>query len=133
MSFDLFTNFATDEVAENAGTWRDISPTASLLIARSGNRAYARMLSAEVEKNRLLLDAKGDAADAKSDDILVAVVAETILLDWKGITYKGADLPYSKANAQLVLRLKDFRALVQKLADETSSYKLKLEVEQGNS
>jgi len=133
MSFDLFTSFATDEATERNGAWRDIGGGASLLIARSGTRQHARMLTAEVERNRATLDLKNDVAEDKSDEIMVKVMAETILLGWKGVSFKGADLPYSKENARLVLGMRDFRALVQKLAEEAEAYRAKLEVEQGNA
>lgn len=130
---DIFATFATDEDAEKSGVWRDLGPS-KLLIARSGNRAYARMLTAEVDQARAVLDMKGtDAADNASDEIMAKVMAHTILLDWKNVGTKGKLLPYSKANAEMLLRTKDFRVKVQQLSDEFAAYKAKQEEEQGNS
>ncbi|MEY2654881.1 MAG: hypothetical protein RLZZ524_1909 [Pseudomonadota bacterium] len=133
MSFDLFTNFATDETLENKGAWRDIGPGARLLVARNGNRHYARALTLAIDEARPILDMKGEIADAKSDEILISVLADTILLGWEGVSYKGQDLPYTKENARTLLKMRDFRLLVQRLADEQQAYRMKLEEEQGNS
>lgn len=133
MSFDLFTQFATDETAELAGTWRPIGGGIDLLIARSGNRNYARTLNLLVEANREVLDLRNEVADAKSDEIMVEVLGETILLGWRGpVTFKGKDLPFSKENAKEVLKMREFRLLVARLSDDVAAYRAKLETEQGN-
>ena len=130
---DLFTSFATDENAELNGAWRDIGQGASLLVARAGNRHYAKALTLAVEQNRPILETRGEVAEEKSDEIMVGVLADTILLGWKGVKFKGKDFPYSKENARTVLKMRDFRALVQRLADEAEAYREKLEIEQGNA
>lgn len=133
MAFDLFTQFATDETAELQGTWRAIGNDIELLIARSGNRNYARLLNMLIESNRQTLDLRNDVADAKSDEIMVEVLAETVLLGWRGpVMFKGKDLPYSKANAKEVLKMREFRLMVARLSDDMAAYRAKLEVEQGN-
>jgi hypothetical protein len=120
---DVYQQFASDETKESQGVWCPQGGEASLLVARSGNRAYARMLSREVEKHQRTLDLKNDAADEMSDKIMIDVMAETILLGWKGIQFKGADLPYSKANAKMLLGVKDFRVHVSKLAGDFEAFR----------
>jgi len=132
MSLDIFTNFATDEEAENGGAWRSIGSGASLLIARSGNKRYSRLLTEQVAQHRETLDLKNEVADAKSDEILIDVIAKTILLDWKGVSYKGKDMPYSLDAAKTLLKHGDFRALVIRLSESADAYRAKLENEQGN-
>ena len=133
MALDLFSQFATDENLENNGAWQDIGGDSKLLVARAGNRKYAKLLTKLVEKNKRVLDGNDDAADAKSDEIMVQVIAETLLLGWEGITYKGKELPYSIANAKLVLGMKEFRKVVAKLAEDQDAYKVQEEVAQGKA
>lgn len=132
MSLDIFTNFATDEVAENSGVWRNIGGGASLLIARNGNRRYSDLITRRVAEHRETLDLKNDVANAKSDEILADVIGGTILLGWKGVAYKGKDLGYSVENARMLLKHKDFRGLVIRLSEEVDAYRAKLEDDQGN-
>ena len=133
MALDLFSQFASDENLENNGAWQDIGGDSKLLVARAGNRKYAKLLTKLVEKNKRVLDGNDDAADAKSDEIMVQVIAETLLLGWEGITYKGKELPYSIANAKLVLGMKEFRKVVAKLAEDQDAYKVQEEVAQGKA
>lgn len=133
MALDLFSQFASDETLENNGAWQDIGGDSKLLVARAGNRKYAKLLTKLVEKNKRVLDGNDDAADAKSDEIMVQVIAETLLLGWEGITYKGKELPYSIDNAKLVLGMKEFRKVVAKLAEDQDAYKVQEEVAQGKA
>jgi hypothetical protein len=122
---DIFTEYATDHSKEEAGVWQQLG-NGELLIARAGNRKYSRRLSALVEKNQRTLDLKNDASDDLSDEIMASVMAETILLGWRGsLKFKGADLgPYTKARAREILAVKDFRAVVNRFANEFEAYKL---------
>lgn len=133
MALDIFAQFATDEGLEENGTWFDIGGGARVLVARSGNRKYGKMLTKEVERNKKLLDLNDDAADQKSEEIMIAVIAETILLGWKDLSFKGEVMEYSTANAKKLLAVKDFRKLVAQFADDVSAYKIKEEVEQGKA
>jgi hypothetical protein len=120
---DIFESFATDESKENEGVWTDIGPAAKLKLARSGNRKYARLLSRKVEAAGRTLDLKNDQSDDMSDQIMIEVLANTVLLGWDGITYKGQALPYSLDNAKMLLGVKDFRSLVVKLSSDIDTYK----------
>jgi len=133
MSLDIFAKYATDESLENNGTWFDLGSGARLLIARSGNRKYAKLLTKEVERSRKVLDLADEMADQKSDEIMIDVVARTVLLGWEKVSYKGKDLDYSLENAKLLLALKDFRRQVATFADEMEAYKVKEEDAQGEA
>ncbi len=133
MALDIFAQFATDESLEDNGAWFEIGGGASVLVARSGNRKYAKMLTKEVERNKKVLDLNDDAADKKSEEIMIAVIAETILLGWKDVVFKGEALEYSVANAKKLLAVKDFRKAIGQFADDVSAFKFKEEVEQGKA
>jgi len=130
---DVFKQFATDDAKENSGVWCDIGDGARLLVARAGNRAYARMLARDVEKNQRALEAKTDAAAELNTQIMVDVMARTVLLNWEGIQFKGQALPYSVDNAKMLLGVKDFRQLVNNLAGDFEAYRAAQETEQVKS
>lgn len=133
---DVFRQYATDEVKEAEGVWiplgREDDPKgAALLVARSGNKKYTKLITREVEKNQRALDLKNDASDELSDQLMIGVMATTILLGWKNIEFKGQPLPYSVDNAKTLLGVKDFRKLVARLSDDMENYRAAQEVEQG--
>ena len=130
---DYFDQYATDPELEAKGTWVPQPGGSKLLIARSGNRAYSKLLNSLVEENQEILNANDDVADKTSEEISVKVMAKTILLGWEGVTYKGASLPYTLDNAVMLLGHRDFRMLVGRLADKQANYRLKKEVEMGEA
>lgn len=127
---DVFAEYATKENLENDGTWMDVGD-AKFLIARTGNKKYVRKLSKAVDRHKKLLDRKDDAADKLSDEIMISVIADTILLDWQGVAFKGEILPYTSENARTLLAIKDFRRQIVELADDFEAYKAVEEKEQG--
>jgi hypothetical protein len=129
---DIFEAYATDETAEVNGTWQQLNG-ADFLVARAGNRNYAKKLTDLVERNQKALDRKDEAADKLSDQIMIDVLAETILLGWKNVSFKGKELPYSVANAKTLLAVKDFRREVLKMADDVAQFRAKLEEEQAKN
>jgi hypothetical protein len=131
-ALDIFAKFATDESLEDNGTWFPIGKSSKLLIARSGNRAYGRALTKAVETNRVALDVGDESADAVSERIMIDVLANTILLGWENISFKGEAMPYSVENAKKLLAVKDFRKQVVQFSENFESFKLKEEVQQGN-
>ena len=133
MTFDVFTSFATDENLENNGTVFKLGKGSSLLIARAGNRTYSKTLTKMVEKHRVELDAGDESAEAVSDQIMIDVMAEAILLGWEHLSFKGADLPYTRENAKMLLGVKDFRKHVAGLSSEMDAYKFKAEAATGNA
>lgn len=127
---DLFAQFATDESLEVSGTWVPYGD-AKFLVARLGNKAYSKKLSKLYERNKKLLDRKDDAADTLSELMMTEVLAETILLGWEGVNFKGKPMEYSYENAKTVLALKDFRKEIMVMAEDMEAYRLKKEEEAG--
>jgi hypothetical protein len=130
---DFFKQFASDEKMEIEGRWVDHDTETSFLVARSGNKHFNRLFTKLYQKNKVVLESKGDAAEAKSDEIMIETFAKTILLGWKGkVEFDGKDLSYSVENAKKLLALKDFRRVIASYADDFDSFKVVQEVEQGN-
>lgn len=129
---DIFKQYATDETLENEGAWRQLG-AAKFLVARSGNRKYVKRLTSEFEKHKISLELKDDSAESLSDRIMVDVMAESILLGWEGVAYKGAPMVYSKENAKTLLGHKDFRKEISKFSEDLESYQLKEELDLGKT
>lgn len=126
---DIFDTYATDETREKDGVWTEIGD-AKFLVARSGNPKYARKLGKLYERNRKLLETKDANADALSERLMVDVIAETILLGWENVQFKGASLDYTLDNAKMLLAFKDFRKHIVQASEDFEAYKIKQEAEQ---
>jgi hypothetical protein len=126
---DIFKTFATDTTKETDGIWVDIGD-AQFLVARAGNQKYAKKLSKLFERNQKLLERKDAAADKLSEKLMVEVLAETILLDWKNVQYEDKDLAYSRESAEMLLNIKDFRKQIMQLSDDFNAYKMVQEDDQ---
>lgn len=128
---DLFTEFATNENLEVEGRWVPLNKETSFKIARYGNKNFSRLFSRLYGKNKMVIDGKGEAAEAKADEVMVEVLAKTILVDWKGpVKIQGVDLgEYSVEGAKKALALKEFRNWVRTQADDFEAYKAAQEEE----
>lgn len=126
---DIFASFATNEDLEKNGARVELGEGASIRVARSNSRAYSKLLAKLVEDNKAVLDKGDDAADAKSDEIMVEVMAQTLLKGWDGLKYKGKSLPYNIENARVILQHKDFRRVVAQHADNFEHFRAHAEAE----
>lgn len=131
---DLRKSFATDRQAEQEGTWVPIGEGCSLRVARVGNPA------AEKLGRRLLAPHKAALRAGRFDEkemraINIRVIAETILLDWKGLYLDGDEVRHSTEEAIRVLTdFPDFRELVEKIADDADNFRTQaLADSEGNS
>ncbi len=128
---DIFAAFATDETLETEGKWFPLSKKAKIRVARSGNPNYVNALRAKMKENQLDLST-GDEADQLAEEILIDVMAETILLGWEHLEFQGKPIAYSRDSARTLLRVKDFRKKVASLSEGFESFRLKAEEDQGN-
>lgn len=126
---DVFSEFATDETAEVEGTWVPYKKS-EFLVARLGNKQYADKLSSLYEKNRKKIEAGGEEADRLNTDLMIEVLATTILKGWKNVAYRGAQMNYSVENATKLLRHAEFRKVITEIASDVENYRAKLEEEQ---
>ena len=124
---DIFNTYATDEKAEAEGVVIDLGSGANMTVARSGNDNYIERILVEGEKYKETLAAKTPEAKELDKKITTEVLADTILLGFEGISFKGKKLPYSRANAIKLLGVKDFRKKVIEEASKFENYKAKLE------
>ena len=129
---DIFNEFATNDSLETDGVWVEIGD-AKFLIASSGNKKFTKKLSRMWDRNKKILERKGDVADELSDKLMVEVLAETILLDWDNVTYKGKKFPYSVENAKTLLEHKQFRKQIASESENSALYKAVQEEEEAKN
>lgn len=132
---DLFKNFATDPAKEAEGVWEEYDETASFLIARQNNKAYDRMMAARVKPHERLLKQTSEASEKKSDEIIIEVMAKTILLGWRG-TFEWDGKPvgeYSVEKAKQMLAVKDFRQWVSEVSRDVNRFKVEAEEEEAKN
>lgn len=130
---DIFATFATDEVAEAEGRWFPLSKDASVLVARTGNPNYLKSLRQRMKDAQIDTEDTSETNEKLVSDLVVETMAETILLGWKGLKFKGTAVEYTKANAKMLLEVRDFRKRISGIADAHESFRLKEEEEQGNA
>lgn len=130
---DIFNSFATDEKKEVEGAWFDVpGGNASILVARSSNPKFSKAVVKAYEKYAKSPKNNPDVEKRQEADY-IKVLAEHLLLGWKEIEYKGVPLEYSRANAEVLLAIKDFRQFVQQCSDDFDAFRLQQEEEVGNS
>lgn len=129
---DIFSSFATDKSLENEGKWFPLSKTAKIKVARSGNDKFVALLRSKMEEAQLDLTA-GEESNKLAEAILVDVMAETILLDWKGLTFQGKPAPVTVAQAKQFLEIKDFRKKVSALSENFEAFRVKEDEAQKNA
>lgn len=129
MGLDVFEKFATDEVKECQGVELPIGSGAYVTVARIGNDNYTKAITSEYDKFREQLELlkgtkEGDELDRR---IAIEIEADTILLGFKGIDFKGKSLKYSRAAAIKLLELKEFRSTVMRLARNIENFRVKMD------
>lgn len=125
---DLFKQFKTDEAKEQDGTWVELdNGSAKLKIARMNNPRYREAQARKL--NRYKMAARSKVVPEKVwGEILNELIAETILVDWAGITKDEQPFVYSVENAkQALTELKDFREMVLSFADDIANFKSELD------
>lgn len=129
---DIFSTFATDEKLEVEGHWFNLSKTAKVRVARSGNPQYIKLLRKKLDENRVDLDSQGDEANEVAEKVMIDVMADTILLGWEGLEFRGKPMEYSRLNARLLLQVKDFRKKISGFSESFEAFKIKAQEELGN-
>ena len=115
-------DFKTDKDKEKDGIWEDLGDGCSVLVARYGNQAmvkayrrYPRILRQRLES--------GQIDDDKSATVMAKVMADTILLDWKGLKEDGKEVVYSKEECtRILVEYPDIRGMIFEISNEAQLY-----------
>lgn len=116
-------SFQTDKDLENGGVWVPIEDGAELKVARTGNRAYRKLFTRLTRPYQRQIDSNR-MPEELSESIIVEVMANTVLLGWKGMEEDGVAVEYSVEKAMEWLKAyPEFRRLVSSLADDVELFR----------
>jgi len=108
-----------DATLETEGRWVPISDDAEILVARLYNPNFNRVLEAKRKPHgrRVLKDVK------LQERLFRETLAETVLLDWKGMTEGGKPIKYSKETAlRFLTDVREFANIVTAAADDLENF-----------
>lgn len=120
--FDLKA-LAVDSKKSTEGVWIDFLGTgAQVKVARHNNRRAENARSAALYEfyKDLKDESKSEDIEAKLRQVQAEVMAEFILLDWKGFGLDGEVLEYSVENAVKILSNPDFEDVYQFILNEST-------------
>lgn len=129
---NIYDLYETDFTKENEGFWYTANQKEgiSFLLARAGG-ANLKFAKAMEKKTRPHRGRGGAFEDDKVDiematEIMVEAFAETIILDWKGITdRKGKKIAFSPATAIKILKdLPDLAVELREASGKIANYQI---------
>lgn len=121
---DIFSDFAINAEAAVDGVWVPYRGDVEFLVARANNKGYRTSLVNGYKRNKSMIDRGGEAADAKSNEVLIDALAHHVLKGWRGtLSYQGKKLEYSVANARTLLGQEGFREWIVAAAADEAAYK----------
>lgn len=87
---NLYELFETDTKAEIEGFWHPVTDTSSFKLARAGgaNTKFIKMMESLTRPHRRKID-DGSIDNELASDLMQEAFAQTVILDWKGVTDKG--------------------------------------------
>ena len=125
---DLFKRYATDETKELEGIKHFIGPGDEdyIKIARMGNDVFNAEFARLTTEMREQLESKDVEVQKEAQkELMVQTMARSIVTGWgKTMTYQGEPLEFSVENAIKVLRHKEFREDVFRIAQNVENYRL---------
>lgn len=122
--------YETDMAKEVEGFWHPVNKKISIKMARAGgaNLAFSKVMEEKTRPHRKRGGAfEGDNVDVElATDLMKEAFAETIILDWKGITTKeGKKVAYSPAAARKLLKdLPDLYNELREAAGSAANFRL---------
>lgn len=127
--FDI-SSIETDTKLEVEGVWRDYNSKAKVKIARWANDDFSRLMRNKYKSVRSVMEGDDDAAAELSVELVIEVMAHTILKDVQGIGYKNQLITnYTPAIGIELLKVKDFREKIKAMSEDQASYLLNKEDE----
>jgi hypothetical protein len=129
MTASIYDLYETDNALETQGFWHPINKNISFLLARAGgsNMGFSKAMEKKTRSHR----GRGGAFEDDNVDIELATTfmqeafAETVILDWKGVTdKKGKKVPYSPGAAiKLMKDLPDLFVVLRDAASKAANFR----------
>lgn len=120
---DIKKIYGVDKKKEQEGVWKDMGDGLSMRIARMNNPNYKKRFQVLTKPHQRALR-KDRLSEDIAEGIMVRCLAETIVLDWKGVEEDGKETPYSVDNAiRILTEYSELREYVQEIANVMEGYK----------
>lgn len=119
------SKFRTSVAAVEEGVSVDCGDGLKVVICRSGNPKHQKELQRITKGHIRQYQNKTISDDLVMEHSLQAFV-NSVLVSWTGLTIDGVDVPYSREKSLEILRdpqYKDFRVLLESLADEQELFR----------
>ena len=119
-----FNNYKVDSAKSEDGVWME-HDGAQFLIARFGNIKFVNYLE-KLRRPYERVISNGTISNDKLTEIGCRAIAKYILLDWKGLTVNGKEVPYSEDKAFELLIMpnaEEFRNLISNLSQDVEQYR----------
>ena len=119
------TKMKTSPALENGGVWVELDSKTSIKVRRLGCKAFRDSLKEKSEKYKVALRLQ-NLDDDVAERIYAEALAETILIDWRGMELGDSVIEYSAEQAYEILsdeENKDFKELVVELAREAETFR----------
>lgn len=132
MGFDL-SALRSDRNLQNDGNWvKDVLPGLDIKVRSTGSMIFKKRMAECLKPFNKL---GKEPTIEQQEDISRRVVAETILLDWKGVVLDGEELEFTQENAlRLFEEIPDFLVAVSQSAGNLETFKEKKDLDTaGNS
>ena len=104
---DVLKTFNTDKDKEREGVWVEIELTEEVKlevkITASKTKAYQARLMELLAPYREQLGEGKAMTDEESDEVFAKAIAGTLLVDWRNLVFKDAEIPFSEKTAVLLL------------------------------
>ena len=132
----LYESLEVDRGAKEDGVWVAVLDGVEIKVASTDSKRYRDVSRRLMKPYFKILQAGGRIPDDKQVEIAVVIAADSLLLDWKGVTDRdGNELPFSRENVIKVLTdLEVLRNMVAEIAGEAETFnKAALELAVKNS
>lgn len=127
-------SFAVDKKTEIEGIWKNISKDTRIKVARANNPRYREEFRKKTRPYDEAIRARILDEDT-SREIMIEVMALTILISWEGFTDKGKEVkPTLENKIKALTDYPSFRDLVAQIAeDQAHSREKTIQSTEGNS
>jgi hypothetical protein len=114
----------TDPSKETEGVWVELDGTASIKVRYSDSIESQKKVNDRLRPYRKLVARDSEAIPQEEQDRLAkGILADYILVDWKGITENGAEVAFSRENARRLLEIPIFRQMVERAAQDIANFR----------
>lgn len=117
----------TDQDLENQGAWVKLDHLTEVKIRSTSSRLYQEQARKKYGPLASLVEIVGveNVSRDQQEQMVQDLMAEVLIVDWKGLTDKGVDVPYSLETAREIVKIPRFRDLVWKHAQALQTFKAK--------